>query len=56
MNITPEKRTEFVEKVIGDVLEAAIEWIGENCDPGDVFDRGKLEAWAHAAGWKTEDY
>lgn len=32
-------------------IERAIEWIGDNMEPQDVFDRDKLDAWARMAGY-----
>jgi hypothetical protein len=36
-------------------LNAAIEWIGDNMEPSDVFSREKLEAWAIMTGYKLEE-
>lgn len=33
------------------LLPTAIDWISSNLQPGDVFDRDALTAWAVAAGF-----
>lgn len=44
---TPKQDREFIEAVIDKyLLEAAIEWIKENLEPGDVFSFKALETWA----------
>ena len=37
--------------LIDSMLPAALEWIADNMEPGDVFDAEKLEAWAKARGY-----
>ena len=45
--ITTQDKNAFVDYIIGqDHLENAIEWISDNLDPEEVFDRKDLEAWA----------
>ena len=38
-----------------DVLGKAIEWIGGNLSPEDVFAERDLEAWAADNGWVKEE-
>ena len=53
MKLDDEANTAFAQEVVGaaSLLPTAIEWFGENLEPGDVFPREKLEEWARAAGW-----
>jgi len=56
MKLSDQANIAFAQEVVGVVilLPTAIEWIGENLQPGDVFPREKLEEWARAAGWAPE--
>lgn len=52
------RQCSFVLSMVGgnaSAMNAAVEWMGENMQPGDVFDAEKLEAWASAAGFKREE-
>ena len=52
---TSKQNKEFTEALLPQFpLDQAIEWIGSNMDPGDVFDASKLEAWAEGNGFKQE--
>lgn len=52
---TVKQDRDFLEKVVGlTVLEAAVEWIGDNLAPEEVFNDRELEAWASAHGWIEE--
>jgi len=56
MKLSDQANIVFAQEVVGaaSLLPTAIEWIGENLQPGDVFPREKLEEWARAAGWAPE--
>lgn len=42
----------FIDAIIpSDILEVAVQWIGENYDPEDVFSNSQLETWAEENGW-----
>jgi len=59
---TANQDREFKEMIIEEVdfnvpnsiLDYAIEWIGKNLDPEDVFDTKDLEMWAESSGYKKE--
>lgn len=38
-----------------DLLDKAIEWIGENLEPTDVFSKEQLETWAENNGYVKEE-
>jgi hypothetical protein len=54
--MTPEQELAFAMDVVAGhpMLESALEWIASNLEPGDVFEREKLEAWAVAAGYEKK--
>jgi hypothetical protein len=46
----------FIESVIDrTLLEASMEWIGNNLSPGDVFSERMLESWAKENGYIKDD-
>jgi hypothetical protein len=48
--------TEFLEATVGDcLLEKAIEWIGKNMQPSEVFSESDLNDWAADNGFIQED-
>lgn len=47
---------DFIQEIVinnlpNSLLEEAKEWVGKNCDPGDVFDEKKLREWAEENGY-----
>jgi hypothetical protein len=47
------QRERFVDSLIdNNLLELAIDWIGEEFEPDQVFDTKVLEKWAYDAGFK----
>jgi hypothetical protein len=40
--------------VAGSALENAMQWIGSNMNPDDVFSAKDLENWAESNGYKKE--
>lgn len=51
MATTPKQDKNFLDEVIGStLLEKALEWIGENMEPEEVFDEAVLEVWADGHG------
>jgi len=53
---TPSENEHFIREVIGnDALEDAVEWIGQNLDPADVFSYSQLEEWALDNGFAMEE-
>lgn len=36
------------------IVETVKEWVRDHMDPGDVYEREQLEAWARAAGWSPQ--
>jgi hypothetical protein len=52
---TREQEKEFTEAVIPNALEAAVEWIGDQLAPEEVFDESRLHAWAEDNGYTKED-
>lgn len=53
MAVTVEKHHEFANAIVNPdaALPAAIEWIADNVQPGEVFNDAQLGAWAKARGW-----
>lgn len=52
MPTTTRQDADFIGAVINDsLLEAAIEWIGSNMDPEDVFSKNDLGYWATDNGY-----
>jgi hypothetical protein len=48
----------FIDQVVksnmefyGAMLDEAMTWIGNNCDPEDVFSKDQLERWAESEGY-----
>lgn len=41
-------------KVSNTALDNAIEWIGDNLEPEDVFSKANLELWAESNGYVKE--
>lgn len=37
------------------LLDAAMQWIGANMDPDEVFDNDKLQDWAESNGFVKAD-
>jgi hypothetical protein len=55
MATTVKQDKDFTDRVIpGSLLEDAIDWIGANMNPDDVFDQKSLDAWALANGYVEE--
>lgn len=45
----------FISDVIGDnALETVVDWVSENMEPEDVFDKDVLEIWAKQNGFTEE--
>ena len=52
---TGRQDRDFLESVIPNtLLEQAIEWIADNLDPEDVFDKKQLNYWADEQGYTWE--
>lgn len=56
MSINKRERSDFMETVVIPAIseelgEAAVEWIGINMNPEDVFDKDVLIGWAQANGF-----
>jgi hypothetical protein len=52
MSTTQKDNDDFVSEImIGYTLDVAIEWIGKNLDPEDVFQKIKLQTWAENNGY-----
>ncbi len=52
---TAQQDREFIEDLIPSaLLEEAIEWIGSNLNPADVFETKDLEEWAENNGYVEE--
>jgi hypothetical protein len=50
------KREEFISSVMpSGLLDDAIEWIGDNLSPEEIFDIKELEMWAEDNGYIKED-
>jgi hypothetical protein len=48
----------FLDAILPDqesMLKVAIEWIGLNLNPEDVFDKDTLEDWAYSHGFIEDD-
>ena len=43
------------EMVASDLLERAMEWIGTNMEPTDVFSKEQLREWAENNGYVKEE-
>jgi hypothetical protein len=41
-------------KISQSALDEAVEWIGSNLEPGDVFSKNDLETWAESNGYTKE--
>ena len=52
---TLRQDNEFVESILGTILEDSVEWIGNNMDPEDVFSESDLSYWAMEHGFIGED-
>ena len=53
--IVPEDTRSFVDATISKmILEDALEWIGENLYPEDVFTQEQLEMWAKEEGYEHQ--
>jgi hypothetical protein len=46
---------DFMRSVLSDIAGDAVEWVGENLDPGDVFSPQALSDWAIDHGFVKED-
>ena len=56
MTTTVRQDTDFIFAVIGtQLLESAIDWIGSNMEPEDVFDETRLADWARANGFEEKE-
>lgn len=52
------KNKEFARSVLGDpsdLLDEAIAWIADNCEPDEVFKESDLNNWAYEQGFETPD-
>ena len=48
-----KEREAFVDSLISsNLLDLAIDWIGDNIDPAEVFDKKVLDQWAWDNGFK----
>ncbi len=55
MRISAKQNKEFTDAILPNYpLDAAVDWINNNMDPGDVFTEDKLEAWAEGNGFKRD--
>jgi len=45
----------FKEAVVGEMLDASIDWIQGNLNPEDVFKESQLEDWAERNGFVKQD-
>lgn|GEM_PF-3204317 len=53
-----ERGEKLFAALLGDpesLWNAAKEYIGDNCEPGDIFDTAQLEAWAKARGFQLPE-
>lgn len=57
MVATEEGARAFCDAIVNPdaALPAAIEWINDNLNPGDVFASEKLADWAKAAGFQRPE-
>jgi hypothetical protein len=51
LGITTAQDRAFVDKVIPDLLDRAIDWISKNMPPEDVFSLEDLDDWAIGCGY-----
>jgi len=54
MTTYPQNR-KFLDEVLGDHLNAVLDWIAANLDPTDVFDPAALTEWAEDNGYVQPD-
>lgn len=55
MSTTARQDQDFLKALISDsLLEEAIDWIGSNLEPEEVFSDASLQYWAESNGYKRE--
>jgi len=53
MSTSASQDRNFIDSIIGsDLLENAIDWIGKNMEPADVFSESELQSWAENNGYE----
>lgn len=52
---TSAEDRKFKDSVVGELLENAMQWIGENMNCDEVFSESKLQEWALANGFIKEE-
>ena len=53
---TAKQNAEFTNDIVVQYpLDAAIEWIKSNMEPGDVFTEDQLTDWANSAGYNPPE-
>ena len=56
MSFTNRQNSDFAEAVVeGAAIDRAVEWIGKNLKPEDVFSERALEIWATQNGFKQDE-
>jgi hypothetical protein len=57
MSFSHSGNTDFIDSIINqDLLDCAVNWIGDNLLPEEVFEESLLEDWAETNGWVRKEY
>jgi len=57
MSFSHSGNTDFIDSIINqDLLDCAVNWIGDNLLPDEVFEESLLEDWAETNGWVRKEY
>lgn len=56
MSLSSKQQEQFISSVISwDLLDYAVEWIGDNLEPEEVFSESSLEEWALNNGFVRDE-
>jgi hypothetical protein len=57
MSFSHSGNADFIDSIINqDLLDCAVNWIGDNLLPEEVFEESLLEDWAETNGWVRKEY
>jgi len=57
MKFSHSGSADFIDSIINqDLLDCAVNWIGDNLLPEEVFEESLLEDWAETNGWVRKEY